>query len=393
MDLLTEWGSFLTRWLHVMAGIAWVGTSFYFNWFDSSVRPSKAGVVKENLRGTLEEIHGGSFYYHEQYWPDRHPDRLLVHSWPAKTTFYTGLLLMALIYWLGAGTYLIDPRIAALSEPVAIAISLGSIAIGWMFYTWVARRFERDQTVFFIMAVFVIAAAFFFTHIFSGRGAYISMGVMLGSFMGLNVIRHIVPNHIAMRRQLSEGKPLNTHNGYLAKRRSQHNNYLTIPVVFCMISNHFAIAYNHDWAWLILCLMMFSGWGVRHALNVYYQRDQKEIGLVMASAFSLVLAIGLSFYQPGRTAGLGTSVVTIDDVRAMSLIQQHCTVCHAAQPSYPGFSAAPQGLVLETKAQLMQNRTRVIQQTFISKAMPIGNVTQMTDEERAQLQAWFQANK
>jgi uncharacterized membrane protein len=397
MDLMLEWVSFLTRWLHVMAGIAWVGTSFYFNWFDSSVRPATSAVNKENVRGTLEEVHGGSFYYHEQYWPDRHPDRLLVHAWPAKTTFYTGLVLMAVIYWLGASTYLVDPRIAEISAFGAVAISVASIAIGWLFYTWISSRYESDRTVFLIMAVFVIASAIFFTHIFSGRGAFISMGVMLGSFMGLNVIRHIVPNHIAMRRQLNEGQPLNQHNGYLAKRRSQHNNYFSIPVVFCMISNHFAVAYNHALAWLILCLMLFAGWGIRHVLNVYYKHEQKQRGLAAASAIALILAIALTFYQPGRTvlspSPSNGSVVAIDDMKAMAIVQQHCTVCHAANPSYPGFSAAPQGLVLETKAHLMQNRSRVIQQTFVMKAMPIGNVTQMTDEERSQLAVWFENNK
>lgn len=394
MELITEWVSFLTRWLHVMAGITWIGTSFYFNWFDANVRPPRDRVIKENIRGTVEEIHGGSFYYHEQYWPDRHPERLLVHAWPAKTTFYTGLVLMLVIYWLGASTYLVDPRIANISGATAVVISIASIALGWLIYSTVCRVFEDERKVFACMVVLVIVAAYGFTHVFSGRGAFISVGALLGSLMGLNVIRNIVPNHIAMRRQLTEGQPLDTHHGFLAKRHSQHNNYFTIPVVFCMVSNHFSVAYNHHLAWIILCLVLFAGWGVRHVLNVHYKLEQRATAVALASGLALVLAIGISLV-PASSPATAASVTprAIDDAAAMRIVAQHCAVCHAAVPSYQGFSAAPQGLMLETRDQLMQNRQRVMQQTFVAKAMPLGNVTQMSDQERADLKLWFENAK
>lgn len=394
MELLMEWMSFLTRWLHVMAGITWIGTSFYFNWFDANVRPARNPVVKENVRGTVEEIHGGGFYYHELYWPNRHPERLLVHAWPAKTTFYTGLVLMLLIYWIGASTYLVDPRVAELSGQAAVAISIGSIILGWLIYTTACRIFDNEAYVLMCVALLVVVAAYGFTHVFSGRGAFISMGAMLGSLMGLNVIRHIVPNHIAMRRQLNQGEPLDTHHGFLAKRRSQHNNYFTIPVVFCMVSNHFSAVYNHHLSWIILCLVLFAGWGVRHILNVQYKLEKRAVGTAVATGLSLVAALVVSFVPAPSTGAL--SAVTprvIDDAGAMRLVAQHCAVCHAAKPSYPGFSAAPQGLALETREQVLQNRQRVMQQTFVAMAMPLGNVTQMSDQERADLKLWLESVK
>ena len=398
MDILFEWFGFLTRWLHVMAGITWIGTSFYFNWFDSNVRPAKSSVIKENSRGTLDEIHGGSFYYHEQYWPDQHPERLLVHAWPAKTTFYTGLLLMTLIYWFGASAYLVDKSVADITGPIAVAISVGAIVLGWAIYTKLSDFLKEDKHLFFAMSVFVIAATYILTHLLSGRGAFISTGAMLGSFMGLNVIFHIVPNHIAMRRQLANGEKLDIHHGYLAKRRSQHNNYFTIPVVFCMISNHFATAYSHQLAWIILSLMLFAGWAIRHYLNVYYKQDTKLKPLAVAACVAIASAIGLSMLKSSsvpvnNSTNASTEVSIVTDQKAMQIIHQRCVACHSATPSQPGFSVAPQGLMLDTVDQVLQHRQKVIQQALVAKSMPLGNLTQMTDEERALLQVWFESKK
>ncbi len=387
MEILLEWLTFLTRWLHVMAGITWIGTSFYFNWFDANVRAPKQAVLKENIRGTLEEVHGGSFYYHEQYWPDAHPARLLVHAWPAKTTFYTGLLLMSLIYWLGASVYLVDSQVAHLTAHAAVLISIASIAISWFYYVGLCKAFKQDQSIFIGMCVYVLVAAFAYTHLFGGRGAFISMGVMLGSLMGLNVIRHIVPNHIAMRKQLSTGVALDTQHGYIAKRHSQHNNYFTIPVVVCMISNHFALAYHHAWAWLILSLLLLAGWGVRHYLNLIYKYEQKSRALIVLIVAALLGAIAITLIPASSSVSSG---VLISDGTAMQIIQQRCSSCHASQPTQPGFAAAPQGLVLNGLDKVLQNKDKIIYQVVVTKSMPLGNVTQLTDEERAQLALWLQ---
>lgn len=387
--LIQEWIAFLLRWLHLMAGVAWIGTSFYFNWFDLSVRPPKDKVLKENIRGTLDEIHGGSFYYHEQYWPDKHPERLLVHAWPAKTTLITGILLLALFYWHGARTYLIDPSVADIGPLAAIGISIASITACWFFYNEVCFFFQNNRTVFIIMSVFVTAATYGFQNIFSGRAAYIHAGAMLGTCMGLNVWTSIVPHHIAMRKQLTSGEPLNRQDGEAAKRRSQHNNYFTLPVTFAMISNHFAVAYNHHFGWLILCLAMGGGVAIRHYLNLLYKEDRKEQRLLAAILVAFGAAIGLTFIKKPEPKIVGP----VDTATAMTIIQNRCTTCHSTKPTYAGFVAPPAGFVMESVEQVLAKSEKIVQRTSVSRDMPMGNITHMTDEERAMLKVWIEGQK
>jgi uncharacterized membrane protein len=389
MALFQEWIAFLLRWLHLMAGIAWVGTSFYFNWFDLSVRPPKGKVLKENIRGTLDEIHGGSFYYHEQYWPDKHPERLLVHAWPAKTTLVTGALLLGMIYWHGARAYLIDPSVADLNPWAAVGISFVTITAGWFFYNEICFFFDNNRTVFIIMAVFVSLAAYGYQHIFSGRAAYIHMGAMLGTCMGLNVWTAIVPHHIAMRKQLTSGEPLDKRDSEQAKRRSQHNNYFTLPVTFAMISNHFSVAYNHHLGWLILCLAMGGGVAIRHYLNISFKEDRKEQRLLVAVVIVFGGAIGLTFVKRPEPVVIGP----VDTATAMGIVQRRCTACHSQKPTHPTFVAPPGGFVMETEEQVMSKAEKIIQRTNVSRDMPLGNVTGMTDEERAMLKVWIEGKR
>ena len=389
MAVLQEWIGFLLRWLHLMAGIAWIGTSFYFNWFDLSVRPPKDPVLKENIRGTLDEIHGGSFYYHEQYWPAKHPERLLVHSWPAKTTLITGVLLLGMIYWHGARTYLIDPSVVDMSPLAAIGISFASIAVCWLFYDTLCRRCNDNRTVFAVMSVFVTLAAYGFQHVFSGRAAYIHVGAMLGTCMGLNVWTSIVPHHIAMRRALQAGQPLDKRDGEKSKRRSQHNNYFTLPVTFAMISNHFAVAYNHHFGWIILCLAMGAGVGIRHYMNINYKHDHKESRLMAAVVMAFGAAIGLSFVKKPQPVVSGP----VDTPTAMGIVQKRCTACHSQKPTQPGFVAPPGGFVMDTVDQVLSKADKIVQRTSVSRDMPLGNLTAMTDEERAVLAAWIEGQK
>jgi uncharacterized membrane protein len=385
--LFQEWVSFLLRWLHLMAGIAWVGTSFYFNWFDLSVRPAKSPVLKENIRGTLDEIHGGSFYYHEQYWPNTHPERLLVHAWPAKTTLVTGSLLLGLIYWHGAKTYLIDPSIWDIPPKAAIGVSLVSILAVWFLYNELCTMIDSNRVVFVVMCFVVALASYGLQRAFSGRAAYIHVGAMLGTCMGLNVWTSIVPHHIAMRKQLQAGEKLDLKHGEVAKRRSQHNNYFTLPVTFAMISNHFAVAYNHRFGWLILCLAMLGGVGIRHYLNLLYKEDRKERTLLAAVVAAFAGAVGLTLVRPAAPVVIGP----VDATTAMDIVHKRCTPCHAQKPTQAPFVAPPSGFVLETPEQVMAKAEKIVQRTSVSRDMPQGNVTSMTDEERAMLKAWIES--
>ena len=390
-NILTEWLIALARWLHVMAGIAWVGTSFYFNWFDSLVRKNETDKpVKENPRGTLEEIHGGSFYYHEQYWPNTHPTDLKVHSWPAKTTLLSGLFLLIMIYWLGAGTYLIDRRVADIAPWQAIIFSGGSIVLAWIFYSflcWLTKdKPNGEKVIFAVMGTFTVLMSFAFYNIFGGRGAFISVGAMLGSLMGLNVWFVIVPNHIAMRKNLRKGKAIDRYNGKLAKRHSQHNNYFTLPVVFAMIGNHFSIMYQHKYSWIILSLVMFAGWAIRHTLNVNYRQGRKDRLMIAGIIAAILCAIALSMV--GQTS-IKPPEAEVSDTEALKILTDHCAACHSTSPTFGGFSSPPAGLVLTNLEDLVSAKDKVIEQVITSQAMPLGNLTNMTEAERGQLHSWL----
>jgi uncharacterized membrane protein len=387
-SVLMDWITMLVRWWHVLAGITWIGASFYFNWFDSLVRPTHSPTIRENNRGVLNEVHGGNFYYHEQYYPDQLPDQLHVHAWPSKMTFISGLLLLALIYWLGASSFMIDPRVANITPSMAIGISFGSIVVCWLIYDFLCRRTDNNRTVFWVMASLAVLASFAFQQVYGGRAAFISVGVMLGSMMGLNVWLVIAPKSIHMQQQLRSGMGYHRDDGNQAKRRSQHNNYFTIPVVITMLSNHFPTAYSHSLGWLILSLLMLSGWGFRHLLNIKYKHDRLQNGLLVLVILSLLSAIAVSLIRPAPLA-LPANAEKISDEQVMTVVRAHCMVCHAINPTQAGFNAPPQGMVLESTADLLAHYPKIIQRAIVTQDMPLANLTQMRDAERAILASWL----
>lgn len=382
-----DWLAILLRWGHVMAGIAWIGTSFYFNWFDLSVRPADAPVRKENVRGTLHEVHGGSFYYHEQYWPDRDHPRMLAHSGPAQLTFLSGIALMAVIYWYGAGIYLIDPQVARLSTGHAILLSMGGIAVAWPLYYKLIRCVQDERTVFIFMAVAVTCAAWFFTGLFGARAAFIQIGAMLGTIMALSVHFVIVPNHIRMRRQIQAGEPLDTECGKRAKRVSTHNNYFTLPVIFAMLSIHFTQVVGHPLNWVILVLMMGFGVALRHWRNVRFRTDKSDRRLLLGALLLLVAAIGVSRIEIGGQTGGNVEAAAPE--RALEIVHMRCTTCHSARPTDESFTSAPLGFRLDTLEQLKAGAAKVEARAVRSRDMPPGNITDMTDAERAALAGWL----
>jgi uncharacterized membrane protein len=391
MQEFLDWLAVLLRWGHVMAGIAWIGTSFYFNWFDLSVRPPDASVKKENVRGTLHEIHGGSFYYHEQYWPDHDHPRMLAHSGPAQLTFLSGIALMAVIYWYGASVYLIDPQVARLTKAHAILLSMSGIAVAWPLYYKLIRCVRDDRIVFVWMTVAVTSAAWLFTGIFGARAAFIQVGAMLGTIMALSVHFVIVPNHIQMRRQIQKGEPLDTECGKRAKRVSTHNNYFTLPVIFAMLSSHFPQIVGHPLNWVIMILIMGFGVTLRHWRNLQFKTDRSDRRLLFGAFVLLAAGIGVSRINFVQDAGQNAAAVSAKVV--MDIVHQRCTVCHSAQPTDENFPSAPLGFRLDTIEQLTAGSDKVAQRAVRSREMPPGNVTNMTDEERAALSAWLSGNR
>lgn len=393
MPELLDWLAILLRWGHVMAGIAWIGTSFYFNWFDLSVRPAGEGVLKENVRGTLHEVHGGSFYYHEQYWPSRDISRLLAHGGPAQLTLLTGLGLMALFYWYGADVYLIDPGVAVLSKGHAIALSVGALLLAWPLYYKLCRSVQSDRAVFVCMAVATTLAAYLFSHLFGGRAAFIQVGAMLGSIMVLSVHFVIIPNHIAMVRQIRAGRTLDVSHGERAKRVSQHNNYFTLPVIFTMLSIHFPLATGHPLNWLILVLTMGFGVTLRHWRNLVFKTDRSDRRLLAFAFALLAAAIAVTKIDLSPAVGAAGDVAVQTDAQVMAIIRTRCATCHSDRPTDEAFTSAPLGFRLDTVEQVRTGGDKIVQRAVRGRDMPLNNVTGMTDTERAALGAWLASSE
>ncbi|WP_315918272.1 urate hydroxylase PuuD [Mesorhizobium sp. SP-1A] len=389
MPELMDWAAILLRWGHVMAGIAWIGTSFYFNWFDLSVRQPAAPVLNGNVRGTLHEVHGGSFYYHEQYWPEQAPARMLAHGGPAQLTLLTGLGLMALFYWYGADVYLVDPQVAHMSKGHAIALSVGGLLLAWPLYYKLCRSVRDDRLIFFWMAVAIAVAACLYSHLFGGRAAFIQIGAMLGSIMVLSVHFVIIPNHIAMLRQIRAGEALDIAHGERAKRVSQHNNYFTLPVIFTMLSIHFPLATGHPLNWVILLLVMGFGVTLRHWRNLTFKKGRSDRRLLLCALALLAAAVGISKTDLSAPTETPKAAALPSDAQIRTIVHARCAACHSDHPTNPTFTTAPLGFRLDTLEQVKAGADKIVQRAVRGRDMPLNNTTGMTDAERAELGAWL----
>ncbi|WP_323029090.1 urate hydroxylase PuuD [Castellaniella defragrans] len=390
MQETIDWLSILVRWGHVIAAITWVGTSFYFNWFDLLVRPAQDVVIKENNRGVIHEMHGGSFYYHEQYWPDRDHPRTLAHSGPAQLTFLSGLALMALLYWAGASVYLIDGSVLDMPPMAAVSLSVFLLAIVWPVYYAMVLNIRSERVFSVCFAALVLLLCLLCVHLFSARGAFIQVGAMLGTVMALSVHFVIVPNHIRMRRQVQQGQPLDIALGERAKRVSAHNNYITLPVVFAMLSTHFSAVTGSRFNWLVLFLLMLAGVLLRHWRNVQFKMERSDRRLLLAAASLVVVGIALTRIPPSRDGIADAPVASSGQIH--EIVRNRCVTCHSATPNSPLFASAPLGFKLDTLAQIEASASLILARAVNSREMPPGNLTHMTDEERAQLGAWLQSH-
>ncbi|MEM7223335.1 MAG: urate hydroxylase PuuD [Pseudomonadota bacterium] len=389
--IVTEWISLLLRWTHLIVGIAWIGSSFYFIWLDLSLR--RRDGLPEGVAGETWMVHGGGFYQAQKYLvaPPSLPAELHWFKYEAYFTWITGFLLLAVIYYWGAESFLIDPQVLALEPWVAILLSLGLLAGGWIAYDLLCKSPLGKNTGLLAVLVFVltIVAAVIFTHIFSGRAAFLHVGAFLGTIMAANVFFVIIPNQKKTVAAMTAGEEPDPALGLQAKQRSTHNNYLTLPVLLMMISNHYPIVYGHAYSWLIVAGVVLFGGIVRHFFNT-----KNAGGKGMAIAWQLPLAavitlcvIWFSGLRFGETELAADETVTAAD--ALAIVQVRCTSCHSANPTDEGFEEAPGGLMLDTAEQLRANASRVLAQTVLTDTMPLGNMTEMTPEERARLGLWI----
>jgi len=378
-----EWLDLLVRWLHVVAAIAWIGSSFYFIALDNHLRPPKDEADADaGVGGESWEIHGGGFYQVQKYTlaPKTLPEPLHWFKWEAYTTWLSGFALLIVLYYVNADTYLIDKSVADLEPWEAIAISVGLLVAAWLVYDGLCRVIPNDLIIGAALLVLVTLAAWGVSHLFSGRAEYIQIGAMLGTIMAANVFFVIIPAHWDLIRAKEAGSEPNAAAALEAKRRSVHNNYLTLPVVFTMISNHFPITYGHSYSWLILvCLLVIGAW-VRHFFNVRHTGRTAWWVPVTAAAGIAAVAVAI---RPGGSTG-GTAVPF---TRAQAIVQERCVPCHSAHPTK--VNSAPMGLVFDTPKQIAA-QARLIEQVAVNtKVMPLGNQTGMTQAERDTLGAWI----
>jgi uncharacterized membrane protein len=378
-----EWLDLLVRWLHVVAAIAWIGSSFYFIALDNHLRPPKDEADADaGVGGEAWEIHGGGFYQVQKYTlaPKTLPEPLHWFKWEAYTTWLSGFALLIVLYYVNADTYLIDKSVADLEPWEAIAISVGLLVAAWLVYDGLCRVIPNDLIIGAALLVLVTLAAWGVSHLFSGRAEYIQIGAMLGTIMAANVFFVIIPAHWDLIRAKEAGREPNAAAALEAKRRSVHNNYLTLPVVFTMISNHFPITYGHSYSWLILvCLLVIGAW-VRHFFNVRHTGRTAWWVPVTAAAGIAAVAVAI---RPGGSTG-GTAVPF---TRAQAIVQERCVPCHSAHPTK--VNSAPMGLVFDTPRQIAA-QARLIEQVAVNtKVMPLGNQTGMTQAERDTLGAWI----
>ena len=388
---LLDWLNILGRWLHFVTGVAWIGSSFYFIWLDNHLgAPRNPADDERGVGGELWSVHGGGFYHAQKYRgaPAQLPDTLHWFKWEAYTTWLSGMFLLVLVYWYGAEIYLIDPSVAALSSGAAIAIAAGFIAGGWFVYDLLCKSplGNNDNVLALLLLVLVALLAWGLCQLFGGRGAYIHFGAVLGTIMVANVFFVIIPGQKQMVAAAERGDTPDPAPGIRGKQRSVHNTYFTLPVLFVMTSNHFAMTYAHEWNWLILVAISVAGALIRIWFVARHKGKASPLPAVLAIIILLAVAAAIA---PRSAEGRSAGAAELSDARVV--IEHRCTTCHAVEPSYPGFAAAPAGVLLENDVQIIAEAQRIYQQTVVTRVMPIGNLTGITEEERAIIDSWYKA--
>jgi uncharacterized membrane protein len=412
----SDWLNLLLRWLHIITGIAWIGASFYFVWLDNHIRAPKpdSPLAKLGVAGELWAVHGGGFYNPQKYLvaPQELPTELHWFKWEAYSTWLSGFALLSVVYYFQPQAMLLQSGVN-LSGAAAIGLGLGSLVAAWLVYDLLCKSPLGQRPLLLGLTVYglLVAASFGLSHWFSGRATFIHIGAMIGTAMVGNVFFVIIPGQRKLVQALSARQTPDPIHGQKAKQRSVHNNYFTLPVLLIMISNHYAMTYNHAQNYLILALLMAAGVLIRHFFNLRHQ-GKTQIGWPLAGVALLLLTAFMlaPAPAPSQTSSIGSPAAgnlaksatasataapltgnPASFVQIHAILERRCIACHAQHPSFAGFAAPPAGVMLETPAQIKQNAQRVVVQTVQTRAMPLGNLTKMTDEERAAIAAWFQA--
>ncbi|MFO0679311.1 MAG: urate hydroxylase PuuD [Polyangiaceae bacterium] len=383
----------LVRWTHVIAGIMWVGNSMLFNWLDRNLEKSKDDP--ERMEGRIWMVHSGGFYdvVKKQLAPNEMPAVLHWFKWQSYTTWLTGFGLLGLVYYMGGGTYLVDPQVSGLSVHQASAVGLGTLVGGFAFYDllWRSPLRKVPMVTVAICLAAAVGVIYALTHLLGGRAAYIHVGALFGTIMAGNVFFHIIPSQRVLVAATKAGEPQDKEFALRAKGRSIHNNYMTFPLLFTMVSNHFPSTYGNPKSWLVLVVICVGGGLVRHFMNVRFTFKR----WVAALHVTILAAVGLLAFLL-RPAPERVVAVTADGpvkktpfVFVHALVTEKCVPCHSSTPADKTFAAPPNGIMFDTPAQIQQYAERIHARAVVMKTMPFGNKTGMTDDQRDLLAKWF----
>ncbi|RYH09591.1 urate hydroxylase PuuD [Tropicimonas sp. IMCC6043] len=404
MTIFWAWAEFAARWTHVITAIAWIGSSFYFIALDLGLR--KAPDLAPGVSGEEWQVHGGGFYHVQKYLvaPDRLPEHLVWFKWESYSTWLSGVVMLVLVYYMGADLFLVDPAVLDIPIWLAIVISFASLSLGWLAYDALCKsRFGDDNTKLMVFLYLVLVVlAWGYTHVFSGRAAMLHLGAITATVMSANVFFVIIPNQKIVVEDLKAGRVPDAKYGKIAKQRSTHNNYLTLPVLFLMLSNHYPLAFASEWNWVIASLVFLMGVTIRHYFNTLHASPWPKKGPLWtwgATALLFIAIVALSMAPLyGEDEGWDEAVLTPHQQRyadaagfeeAYDVVMTNCSMCHAPQPSWEGLGVPPKGVKLVTMSDVARHAREIYLQAGVTHAMPPGVANYMEAEDRATLRRWY----
>ena len=381
----------MLRYFHVVAGIAWIGASFYFAWLDNSLQTPPKEKQDKGIKGDLWAIHGGGFYEVAKYTngPEKMPTTLHWFKWEAYTSWITGILLFSLLYYVGADANLLDNNKSDLSKVSAILTSLASISVGYIIYRLLCNSPLVNKSYLFTATIIALLSlwAWGLDHLFADKAVYIHIGALIGTCMSGNVFHIIMPGQRYLVKEVEAGRIPNPAVGLKAKLCSIHNNYATLPIIFIMLSNHFSHTYTHQYGWLILIGFVVIGMWIRHYFNLKHRHINKPSILIsgIAAFFVLMLAIA-----PWSSFEKKVNTVQVTNQQAWTIVEKHCTECHSATPRSTMFTSAPLGFTLDSIESAQTHSDKIYTRAIINQDMPLGNMTNMSAEERKTLGIWIE---
>jgi uncharacterized membrane protein len=402
MAIIWDWLGFAVRWLHVITAMAWIGASFYFIALDLGLR--KVPNMPVGAYGEEWQVHGGGFYHIQKYLvaPANMPDHLIWHKWQSYITWVSGAALLMIVYWAGAELYLIDAQKMALSQLQGIAISAASLTIGWLIYDALCKSKLGERPTFLMVLLFVllVVMAYGYNQIFTGRAALLHLGAFTATIMTANVFFIIMPNQRIVVKDLQEGRTPDSKYGKIAKLRSTHNNYLTLPVIFLMLSNHYPLAFATEYNWLIAALVFLMGVTIRHYFNTMHATGKGPHWTWLATTVLFIAIMALStapLMQESYDEAEARPLTKLEQIYASAdgfeevagIVPGRCAMCHAREPGWDGIYRAPHGVMLETPSDIAKNAKLIYLHSGVSVAMPPANVSYMEDAERLAIRKWY----